>query len=221
MLLLILLTGCASRTEERRPAAIRPVISNFEVDTKRSKVQIFPAVADQNGIWYYFYVQLKNSDGHYIDSQDLELKTNQGQKIDFHIKRSLVGRYYLTLEKSAGLSSAHLNLFAQGKVLREEFKLNFDYPSRNQSKIILMEKNSESSVYRLHLRNEHGENVSLRENPEIILDGLGVVEDLRQISEGVWEFSVIYPEENTIMYFSVRAMGVELPKLFRYQHVEK
>ena len=217
---LFILFGCSSKPADRRPASVIEIV-NHSVDPSTSKVQIFPAQANQDGVWYYFYVQLKNTEGQFIDSDEIELKTNSGENIEFQLERTLPGKYYIIIKKRAGLSSAQLNLFVQGKPLREEFKLSFDYPSRKKSKIVLVEKSLHQNTYRLHLQNENGEHVAIKEKPEIYLEGLGVVEEPHLISDGVWEFSVTYPEQNTIMYFSVRAMGVFLPKLFRYQHVEK
>jgi hypothetical protein len=41
------------------------------------------------------------------------------------------------------------------------------------------------------------------------------------VKEGVWEFTISYPGVNQILYVTLKANGVELERLFRFQHVEK
>ena len=193
-----------------------------EVDLKKSEVQIFPAVASDTGVWYYFYVQLKDRNGNYVDCgpHELTLATTKGQPIPFDYERRLPGRYYLTVEKSADFSSSQLNFFVQNKPLKEKFKLHFSPPSRSKSKISVLEKNSRYLKLQLKLIDEQNRPVQMPDKPEVMFEGHGYIEDIKQVEEGTWEFRVIYPDENQIMYFSVRAMGVFMPKIFRYHHVQ-
>ena len=77
--------------------------------------------------------------------------------------------------------------------------------------------------FRLTLADKQGKGVEIPTIPEIIVEpgSSGDVENLEHIKEGVWEFTVHYPEHNIIMYINVRAHGVYLEKLYRFQHVEK
>src|SRR5690606_24285313 len=163
-----------------------------------------------NGLWYYFYLQLKDSNGRFVDSRDIKITTEKGDEVPFIQERVLTGRYYLTLKKEAGLSSAHLNVIAQGKVLKEEFKLSFDYPHKKNSQIRLVQKDNNVLKFQLNLRDEKNIPVDVSERPEIFLEGMGIINEVKEVSEGTWEFTVLYPDENQIMYLSVRAMGVFL-----------
>lgn len=222
IVLTFLIAACASDPEKqvRKIASMsRPAI----YDHTKSLVNIFPAVSADESIWYYFYVQTKDTYGRFIqiDMNDIVIKTRKGKKISFKVEQLLQGRYYLTLEKTSDFSSAELDIFVRGKALKEQFKLNMRRPDKKNSSIKLIKNSQNTLVFRLRLADKKNQPVEIPDKPEIILEGIGNVEDLRHVSEGTWEFSIIYPEQNQIMYFSVRAMGVYLSNLFRYQHVEK
>lgn len=221
ILIVLFCLGCSTQKAQRNVASNSAPILPTEVDPEKSIVRIFPAVADEHGLWYYFYLQLKDRNGQFVDSDDIKITTLKGEGIPFLKERIKSGRYYLTLEKNAGVSSAHLNVLAQGKILKEEFKLSFDYPHKSHSKIRLVQKENHVLKFQLNLRDEKNIPVAVSEQPEIFLEGMGIIKELNEVSQGTWEFTVVYPDENQIMYLSVRAMGVFLPKLFRYQHVEK
>ena len=222
ILFIFLLTACASDPEKmvRKIASVPPPAI---YDHSKSLVNIFPAVAADEGIWYYFYVQTKDTLGRFIpiDPKEIEIKTRKGRKVPFKVEQLLTGRYYLTLEKTTDFSSAELDIFVRGKALKEQFKLNMRHPDQKNSSIKIVKNSRNTLVFRLRLADKKNQPVEIPDKPEIILEGIGNVEDLRHVSEGTWEFSIIYPEQNQIMYFSVRAMGVYLSNIYRYQHVEK
>jgi hypothetical protein len=74
---------------------------------------------------------------------------------------------------------------------------------------------------RLTLRDRRNLPVEMQQSPEIILEGIGEVSGLKMVKAGVWEFTISYPEVNQILYVSLRANGVKIERLFRFQHVEK
>lgn len=227
ILLILLSFSCASQKPERKIASIPKINKAFKVpgimDRQKSLVQIFPAVAADSGIWYFFYIQLKDSKGHFVDCDpsDLSLKTTKGKEIPFKYERLFTGRYYLTIEKTVEFNSGQLDFFIKGKPLNEQFQLSMRQPDRTKSTIKILRNEHNEITFQLRLNDSSNAPVDTPDRPEILLEGLGSVENVKHISEGVWEFSVIYPEENQIMYFSIRAQGVYLGKLFRYQHVEK
>lgn len=223
LLLIFALLGCASKVviPERKVASDAGQIKIGLIDHKRSTVQIFPAVAADDGLWYYFYVQLKDASGNYIDSdpRDIILKNHKGERLKFKYERLLVGRFYLTLEKTLDISSTQLDFYIQNRPLKEQFKLDMRHPDRTKSSITLVTKTENELVFRLRLADKLNQPVELPEKPEILLEGNGILSELKHVSEGVWEFSLNYPDENQIMYFSARAQGVYLANLLRYQHV--
>lgn len=219
-LILILCLGCSTQKAQRNVAS-EPVEISSIVDPLKSTVQIFPAVADSEAVWYYFYLQLKDKNSHYLDSNDVVIKTNNGEIVLFQKQRIDRGRYYLTLEKKPGVSSTHLNVFVQGKPLKGEFRLSFKVPDKIYSQIKLVQNEDHQLKFELHLKDKLASPVAVKDTPEIVVDGEGDIVDLKEVREGVWQFSIVYPEENQILYLSVRTMGVYLPKIFRYQHVEK
>lgn len=224
LILIFLITACSSVEQEQKQlrkiaSASRPAI----YDHSKSLVHIFPAVAADNGIWYYFYVQTKDSFGRFmpIDPNEIEIRTHKGKKIAFKFEQLLGGRYYLTLEKTSDFSSAELDVVVRGKALKEQFKLNMRHPDKSKTSIKIVKNDQNKLMFQLRLADKLNQPVEIPDKPEIILEGMGSIEDLKHVSEGTWEFSIIYPEQNQIMYFSVRAMGVFLSNIYRYQHVEK
>lgn len=223
ILLILLVAACASPDPEKQARKIASMSRPVIYDHSKSLVQIFPAVSSDNSIWYYFYVQTKDTFGRFtaIDTNEIEIRTRKGKKIPFKVEQLLQGRYYLTLEKTAEFSSAELDVFVRGKALKEQFKLNMRQPDQANSSIKMIKNSRNTLVFRLRLADKKNQPVEVPDKPEIILEGMGNIEEFKHISEGTWEFSIIYPEQNQIMYFSVRAMGVYLSNLYRYQHVEK
>lgn len=193
------------------------------VDYNKSFIQLFPDESKGEESWYYFYVALKDSRGKFVDilETDFELKTSSNKSIDFHLDKLFTGRYNVKIKHDKKLQLETLNFFVQGKLLKEKFKLFYKRPFPAHSKLTLVAKQDSSLKIRLQLLDKHKAPVDPPEIPEILLDGAGEIVSMERLGPGQWEFSVIYPEQNQIMYFSVRSMGVYLPNLFRYQHVEK
>jgi len=86
---------------------------------------------------------------------------------------------------------------------------------------MLIQKSEGKLFLRLKLADKTNRIVDSPEIPEIFLEGDGFIQDLKYLGEGVWDFTVVHPGENQLMYFSVRYMGLYFPNLYRYQHVDK
>lgn len=221
-LFLILLCSCTTSQRVDRSVATVPE-RVLDIDLQKSDVQIFPVIASEDSLWYYFYVQLKNKSGAYIDceSTDIVLKMTNGKVLTFKFEKLLLGRFYLTLEKTSDIDSSQIDFFVNGKPLKEKFKLHVRYPDNNHSRITMVSNGNNKLVFKLRLADKTNRPVELLDKPEIIMEGMGNIEEIRKLEEGLWEFTAIYPDENQIMYFSVRAQGVYLQNLYRHQHVEK
>ena len=216
------LSACAHRPE-RSVASNQAVIKFGEVDFKRSLVQVFPSDSTEETISYYLYVQLKDSSGNYIDceSADFSLKNKLGTDVPFKFERVFTGRYYLNIDKEEGNHWRYLDLFLHKRPLKEEFKLQFRKPHKAHSRITKIKVTPGKLVLLLRLADRNNIPVQMPDGPEILMDGDGQIEEIKHVREGVWEFTVIYPDENQILYFSVRGLGVSLRNLYRYQHIEK
>lgn len=217
ILLLILVTGCAEMP--LRGPASAPMRFG-EVSAIHSSIQLFPD-SDADTHTYYFYLQLKDSKGEFIDCDPSEivLKTKKKKLIKFKYERLLTGRYYLILDKSQGFKD--INFSVRGIALNGKFNLDIRRPDIKHTNIILERKLPGKLIFRLKLADRANRPVMTSVAPEIIMDGRGEIQELRYIQEGIWQFTVIYPEDNQIMYFSVRSQGKYLVNLLRYQHVEK
>lgn len=222
-LFIILLTSCASQEQVRSIASSEAVVRLAEIDYGKSIVQIFPAGTKNDLLSYYLYVQLKDEKGLYVDCDpaDFGIKIGKDRKVDFKVERLLTGRYYLSLEKTDGLDSKHMDLLVKGRALKEQFQLQLKVPHKGHTKLKQVSNAAHVLTLELRLADQKNAPVELPEPPEILMDGHGSLSEMRHIGEGVWQFQVNYPDENQIIYFSVRAMGVMLPNLFRFQHIEK
>ncbi|WPU65684.1 hypothetical protein [Peredibacter starrii] len=218
-LLFVLLVSCAEAPLRRNPASESPVQLG-EVSRSHSSVQLFPS-AENDSLTYYFYLQLKDSKGQFVDvsPSEIALKAKNKRPVKFKLERILNGRYYVIVEKSEHAKS--VDFVVQNQTLKEKVSLNFRQPDRRYSSISIKTKGEGKITFQLRLADKSNRPVLLPDQPEIVLEGRGEIEDLKHIQEGIWQFTVIYPEDNQIMYFSVRAQGVYLVNLLRYQHIEK
>lgn len=223
LLFLFFLCSCATEEVVIRKIASQKTVRPGLVEPAKSLIQLFPAIAESDGIRYYFYLQLKNKSDTFVDCDlsDLYLKNSNGDNIPFRYERVLEGRYYLIVDKTAEIMSGQMDVFLKGKSIKKQFQFDFKQASRDHSKISLVKAGQHQIKFRLQLGDKKNQPVEIPAEPEIIIDGQGVIEDLKHVKEGIWEFTLVYPEQNQIMYFSVRAHDVYLEKLFRYQHVEK
>lgn len=216
--LLLFLVGCALPTPQRVPSSVQSFRFG-EVDHQKSSVQIFTSgVRD-----FYLYLQLRDKNGTAVDCgpEDISLRGKDGKKIIFAFERIEAGRYYLSVSTVSGSEAQLIDLSIQGKFLRERMKLEFNYPDSNHTRMKILKNHGNILTIELRVADSKNSPVELVENPEILLDGAGDIFDLRPLGKGKWQFQVNYPENNQIMYFGIRAQGIHIPNLLRYQHVEK
>jgi hypothetical protein len=217
------LLSCTHHGPYRRVAEDLSEFRTGEVNFSKSLVQVFPSDLKEGIASYYIFVQLRDTDEKYVDVErrEFSIRTLRGEEVDFKFERVLPGRFYLTIEKEEGHHWQELNLFLQGRPLKEQFIVQMKKPHRAHSKIIRLKNMSARLTLRLELKDRQNRPVEVPEWPEISVEGEGVVQEIVHMGEGVWEFTVIYPNENQIIYVSVRAGGVFLRRLYRYQHIEK
>jgi hypothetical protein len=221
LLFLFFLTSCA-HPEPKRSIASREMVIG-EIDYAKSLVQLFPSADKDNTLRYYFYLQLRDVKGNFVDCSPSEIliKTNKGKRVHFDYERLLPGRYYLSLDQGLKMNSSQLDFYVGGKPLKEKFNLPHRSPDRNNTKITIIEKLDNKIVLQLRLADQKNLPVEHIEMPEIIIDGVGLLEDMKPMGPGVWEFTVTYPEDNQIIYLHVRALSFYFSNLFRYQYVDK
>ncbi len=218
---LIFLISCASQKKvERAPASVSPV-SVAEIDYKKSLVQIFPGDAGGT-VTAYLYVQLRDVDGNYVDgdAETFRIQGKRGERIYFEVERLLTGRYYLLIDKTEGIKSSEIDLYVDEKPLKQQVKLRLARPHRSTSHLQITANANHRLTLQLKLRDENGRPVELPEAPEILHDYGTHLESIDHLGDGVWKVVFLYPPDNCILYFSVRAMGTVLPNLLRYQHIE-
>lgn len=222
ILLTILLVGCAVPPKMRSPSS-QTALRIGIVDRTNSRIQLFPSATTSFGEEpvHYLYLELKDTSGQYVDClpEEIYLRDSKKAEVPFKLERLLLGRYYLLLNQNLGITK--LDVFVKGKLLQAKLKLPTQKPDRAHSKIQFVKYVQNKMVYRLHLADARNQPLKLLERPEIFLEGLGMIVDIVPVGEGNWEFSVLYPEDSQVMYFSIRAQGVYFERIFRYHYVEK
>jgi hypothetical protein len=186
-------------------------------------VQIFPSRDPDQNLAFYLFVQLKDDRGRFVDCprEDLSLVSSKGSKVLFRIERLQIGRYYLFIDNEEPIKSNQIDLLVQGKPLKELLKLHIQLPHKSHTILKKVRNTHHQLTLELRLADKDNRPVMGPEDPEILIEGYGIIHNLLPISEGVWQFTVDYPEENQIMYFSIRSMGILFKDLYRFQHIEK
>lgn len=225
------LTGCSSYSVKEDGRALASVedeqkIKYGDPDVSKSSIKLFPPELEGGMYKYYFYLELKNLNDHYIDLNETEIQILNSKllPVRFQVNRKLVGRYYLIVYAANEIKFEGLSFFIRGQNLKGHFQLFVQAPVSDYSKIKLIsqDRDKHEVKFQLYLRDQKNRPVSLTNPPEIILDSDGgSIDDLVMTQEGVWEFKIYYSEQNQLIYLSVRAQGVYFKDLYRFHHVEK
>ncbi|MBA2403776.1 MAG: hypothetical protein H0V66_03315 [Bdellovibrionales bacterium] len=214
---LIFLLSCAS-VPERHIASEEPITFG-EVDANPSVVKLFPTHSGHPDL-HHFFLELKNSKQKLIDVELKDIVLEEANRVQTtHIRRISLGRYEIEINKD-NIDFKTLKFLVQKKLIKHQL-VPLKKPVRKHSSVVILTNEDNHLTARLGLKDKNGASVDLQANPEIILEGLGEVSELKMIKSGVWEFVISYPEDNQVFYISVRANGVLVERLFRFQHVEK
>jgi hypothetical protein len=188
----------------RRPTSI-------EVDTEKSSLRLVKRKR--------FLLQVKNSSNQEIEisSNDVVVKNVDGKMAPFALERVGKVKYYIHPVNN----EKELDISVQGKSVGKKIKINLRKPSEKFSHISIIQQFDHRLILQLKIADKFARPLDDGEIPEIVIEGDATIEGLKMIKEGLWEFSLDYPEHNLILYLSVRSQDVYLERLFRYQHVEK
>lgn len=201
--------SCSHKQSRFLSSDQRPL--SLEVDILKSSVHLIKRK--------HFLVQVKNSLDQNIEISftDVQVKNPLGKIIPFQLERVSAGKYYV-LPVSP---EKELQISIQDKVLGKKFKLNLHKPDKQHSAFSVISKGDHSMVMRLRLADKNNRVVIIDDSPEILVEGEAVIEDLKPLENGFWEFTLKYPENNGIIYLSVRCQEVFLEHIYRFQHIEK
>lgn len=190
-----------------------------KINSEYSSVKLFANASDESD-HIHLYLELKKSPNSLVDVEAREIDVNYLKtKPSFKVNRVSQGRYQLEFAHELE-NLKKVKIRVQGKLLKHQL-ISFKKPSCSHSKLKLLQKGDHQISMQLVLKNKKGKRVETQTAPEIILEGLGEVSALMMTKQGVWEFTVDILEENQIIYLSVRANGVQMDRLFRYQHIAK
>jgi len=219
LLLSVLIFGlsCASNPQ-RQLASIEPIVEG-KVDQRLSGISSF--LSDQeNPSSLLFYMDLKNSKKKAVDISLDDLKVSEaGNIIKTKVRRLSLGRYEVEIFENIE-NIKELSFSVQDKTLKHKVR-TIQRPSKSKSKFLIISNKNHELVVQLFLKDKKGNFVDLQYSPEIMIEGAGTLNDLVMVKNGLWQFRVTFSEDNHILYFSVRANGVYLERLLRFQHLEK
>lgn len=220
--LCILFTACGHEPLRKLASFDASTIVLGTIDASKSTVKQFPPEKDGHTFRYFFYVQLKDPQNRYVDVDEKDFQiSSENKNLPFKVERILSGRYYLIVEQNSELAARELTFFVQGKKLKERFKLFMREAHSDHTKIRILKRLKGKLHLELALKDSKGQPVEVPGSPEIILDGNGLVEDLKHKSHGKWEFTLLHAEQNQIIYISVRVQGSYFKNLFRFHYVER
>ena len=217
LLPLFFLFSCASGPPERNIASDDLVVIG-EADSKLSIVKFFSDAGHPD--IHHFYLELRSSDKKLtdVDLKDIQIKVGK-TKLNSYIRRISLGRYEIEVDHE-NLDFNKLKFLIQSQTLKHKLEV-LQKPVKKHSSIKIISNENHRLKVRLTLKDKNSKLVEVKQVPDIIFSGLGEASALQKIKKGVWEFEISYPEDNQILYLSVRANGVSLDKLFRFQYVEK
>jgi hypothetical protein len=202
-----------------------PIIEKFDLikmDPAKTQIRFYQDyLNDMNSS--YFHLQFKNELGENVDIQleELQVFSNLGLENQYKISRTSRGVYNLTFEKLDLKKIKVIELFYQKVLLKKQKLISWVLPVKKYSSLTLISNPEGKLNFELRLADGQKYPVDLPEPPEIIIDGKAKLEILQPVKKGVWFLRVSYPEENQIIYISVRVLGVSFDNFYRYQHVEK
>jgi hypothetical protein len=189
------------------------------VDPEQSLVRSFPKDYEQ-GSDQSFYLELKDSQKQFVDSAlgDIAVISSKTE-INFSIHRLGRGRYEVkVINKNIDLKK--LKFMVQKKAIRHTLQ-ELPSPSKKNSQLKIISLENHEIVVELILKDRQGKMLDLALFPELLIEGEASVNHIKSMQKGIWHFRITYPDYNQIFYFSVRANGVKLERLLRFQHIEK
>ncbi len=216
--LLIVFTACAYDPDRQISSIEAPVVIG-EVDLTKSEVRYLPPENPEHDDQQLFLLSLKSPTGESVDVDPSHVKILKSKiPIPSQFERVSQGRYTLLI-KSENLDDVVLKLDQKYFSLKQPKKL---LPSSQKSSVRVLKNQRHELVLQIDLRDRGGKPVLLEDIPEIIFEGAEIVtKDLQLVKTGLWELKIQYPEENFILYVSIRANGVLLRRIYRLQHIEK
>jgi hypothetical protein len=217
LILILLITWGCTHQPYREPAGANDELALGSIDITKSVIRLFEdsQLGDDE---YAFYIEALDQDSNHIDVLEHDLKIfHSGRTIPFSLERVSRGHFILSLEI---FSLKGLKIFIQGRQVKDHFK-KLPAPIRQHSSINILKKNDNELKLILILKDKNNQPVISPISPDIIIEGFGQIEDLKQGQEGIWTFNLVFPEQNQVLYLSVRSNGGYLPKIFRFHHVEK
>lgn len=221
---LFFLISCAHEHDGhyRMPASYAEMVLYGDHDPKKSSVKIFPPEYLEKFTRYYYFVELKDEKGMYIDRDlhEIEVKVDK-KKFEVKVERVLRGRYYVILEDDKKISMGQLDFYVTGKKLRESFKLGLQPAHKSHTKMRKLRATKTRAKLELVLKDKNGKLVETPDGPEIVTDSQAEVSKLEHMGNGTWQVTLSYPRGNQLFYISVRSHGVEFKNLFRFQYIDK
>lgn len=217
LLPLFFLIACAHAPE--RNIASFEVIAFGEVDPAKSVVQLFPNLSGHPDL-HHFYLELRNSNNKLVDIELSEISLKLEKRYpSIYIKRISLGRYQMEVSDHIP-TYKKLKFVVQNKIINHSI-VKKQKPVKSNSKIKLVSNANHKLKFHVYLKDENNSAVMLDMYPDVILEGMGEFTKPQKLKDGGWEIVISYPELNQVLYISIRANGVLLEKLYRYQHIEK
>lgn len=219
---LILISSCSFSQKIVKQSSPPRTISSVCSDVSQIDVKLFPEFDDNTLMAYHLSVKLKNSEGFATDCNETEFRvTDQAQNpLKFIVKKLEAGSYFLTLSSDVSTSTSDLIVWI-GEKTKKKFSLAKKLPDKSHTKLNLIQYDNNRLYFHLTILDKKLNPVILDGPPELIIEGDAKLIDMLSVTDGEWIITIDFPQENQILYISMRISGVYFSKIFRFQHVEK
>jgi len=226
-LILFFVFGCStdrvSVNRNRLPANDQGIAISSEIDLSQTTLKIFPPEIESHYFKFHFYFETRNIHHQFIDfnPEDLKIVSHRKKILKFDLQKIAVGKYYLNFRHAINGSELGLSFFLRNKLIYNLPRFSLSLVDRSRSWVKSLGMIQDGLRLRLFLSDADGREIKTLVPPEIMVSGEAEVIDLRQIAGGLWEFTLIYPNYNQIIYLSVRTQGSFIGQMYRLRHIEK
>jgi len=207
----------------RLPANDQKIASTAELDLKGTTLKVFPPVLEGNYFRFHFFFETRDVHNQLTDFKvdDLRIFTDRKKLIKFEVQKVSLGKYYLNFRHTINNSELGLSFFLKNQLIHKIPNFSLSLVDNSKSWIKAYGLIQDGVRLRLFLSNDKGNLIKPLVPPEIIVSGEAEITDFKETDQGLWEFNLLYPNYNQIIYLSVRTQGSFIGQIYRFQHIEK
>lgn len=223
-LVLLVIWGCSSSQPSRQPAQSTDTVVDVSFDSSQSILKIFPLEKFNNGFNFYIYLEARDINRNLINLMTDKIVVKNGKVTlkDIEVHQHSKGRYYLSFFRKISNNQLNIKVFINNSLIKSFNPISLSAVDDSKLFIKTIGHVQDGLRMRLILLDKSSRPIRLVSEPEILVTGNNAeIVDLKEVSHGIWDFNLMYPKMNQVIYLSIRAHGDFWGNIFRLQHVEK